>query len=144
MILIGIGLLPVVMIYWRFSSEEDAALVTDLGLILFSVFIFGLIVLFLVIRLKTRIDENEVQINFYPLLKKQVKWEDIKSVEVVNYGFVGGWGIRLWTRYGTVYNIKGRKGIAIELRNGKRFLLGTQKEAELEKVVEEVDEFSRS
>lgn len=62
--------------------------------------------------------------------------KDIKSAKVVNYGFVGGWGIRLWTAYGTVYNIKGNKGLAIELFNGEKFLIGTQKENELKIIVE--------
>ena len=65
-----------------------------------------------------------------------MSWKEIKKVEIVTYGFVGGWGIRLWTKYGTVYTIKGNKGLAIELLNGKKFLIGTQKETELNKIVE--------
>jgi hypothetical protein len=73
--------------------------------------------------------------SFFPLIKKTTNWTEIKKVEVVNYGFVGGWGIRLWTKYGTVYNIKGNKGLAIELFNGKKYLIGTQKEIELNEIV---------
>ena len=63
----------------------------------------------------------------------------MKHAEIVNYEFVGGWGIRLWTKYGTVYNTKGDKGLAIELQNGKKFLIGTQKATELSKIIEKVD-----
>lgn len=69
-------------------------------------------------------------------MRKSVEWEDVKQAKVVDYGFVGGWGIRFGTEYGTVYNIKGKKGLAIELNNGKKFLIGTQKEEELNEVLQ--------
>ena len=64
-----------------------------------------------------------------------MKWYEIEKADVVNYGFVGGWGIRPWTKYGTVYNIRGNKGLAIALFDGQRFVIGTQKEAELKKIL---------
>lgn len=76
--------------------------------------------------------------SFFPFVRKKVNWNEIKNIEVINYGFVGGWGIRLWTKYGTVYNMKGNKGLAIELNNGKKFLIGTQKETELRKFMEKM------
>ncbi|WP_253187464.1 hypothetical protein [Mangrovimonas sp. DI 80] len=82
-------------------------------------------------KLTTRINKSGIEMSFFPFVKKTTKWSDIKTAQVINYGFVGGWGIRLWTKYGTVYNMKGNKGLAIELLNGKKFLIGTQKEAEL-------------
>jgi hypothetical protein len=93
--------------------------------------VFGIIAFIASMRLKTEIDQNHIKIHFYPLLKKQFKWSEIKHVEVVNYGFVGGWGVRFWPKYGTIYNIKGNKGLAIELLNGKKLVIGTQKESEL-------------
>jgi hypothetical protein len=77
--------------------------------------------------------------HFFPFVKKRIDWKDVKSAEVLDYGFVGGWGIRLWTAYGTVYNVKGTKGIAIELLNGKKFLIGTQKETELREILEKIN-----
>ena len=109
---------------------------SDFGLIIFCLFIFGLIIMFWFMRLKTEIDQNEVRMSFLPFVKKRVNWKEIKNIEIVNYGFIGGWGIRLWTKYGTVYNTKGNKGLAIELLSGKKFLIGTQKETELNKIVE--------
>ena len=108
---------------------------SDFGLIIFAVFVFSLIAMFWFMRLKTEIDQDEIRMNFFPFVKKRVNWKEIKNAEIVNYGFVGGWGIRLGTQYGTVYNMKGNKGLAIELVNGKKFLIGTQKETELNKIV---------
>lgn len=140
MILILIVILSILGIYKQLVLGEQFGdnPMSDVGLIIFSILVFSLIVLFLIMKLKTSIDKNGIQMNFFPFVKKRVEWNEIKNIKVVNYGFVGGWGIRLWTEYGTVYNIKGNKGIAIELKNGKKFLIGTQKETELNNVVEEM------
>jgi len=137
LILIGIGLLPIYGIYKQLILGEQFGdnPMSDLGLIIFTVFVFGLIAMFWYMRMRTEIDQNEIRMSFFPFVKKRVKWKEIKNAEVVNYGFVGGWGIRLWTKYGTVYNIKGNKGLAIELLNGKKFLIGTQKETELSEII---------
>jgi hypothetical protein len=137
LLLIGIGILPIIGIYKQFIIGEDfgSKPMNDTGLIIFSLFVFGLIALFWCMRLKTEIDTKEIRMRFFPFAKKRIAWKDVKSSEVVNYGFVGGWGIRLWTSYGTVYNVKGDKGIAIELSNGKKLLIGTQKEAELKEFI---------
>ncbi|MGB5385379.1 MAG: phosphoethanolamine transferase domain-containing protein [Eudoraea sp.] len=137
LILIGIGLLPIYGIYKQLILGEQFGdnPMSDLGLIIFTVFVFGLIAMFWYMRMITEIDQNEIRMSFFPFVKKRVKWKEIKNAEVVNYGFVGGWGIRLWTKYGTVYNTKGNKGLAIELLNGKKFLIGTQKETELSEII---------
>jgi hypothetical protein len=142
LILIPIGVLPVVGIFQQLILGEEFGdnPMSNFGLILFAVFVFALLGLFLMMRLKTEIDQNEIRMSFIPFVKKRIKWTEIKKAEVVNYGFVGGWGIRLSIEYGTVYNIKGNMGLAIELRNGKRFVIGTQREEELRKIVEEAIE----
>ena len=138
LILIGVGILPILGVYKQFILGEKFGdkPMSDLALIIFCVFTFGLIAMFGFMRLKTEIDQNEIRMSFFPFVKKRVNWNEIKNAEVVNYGFVGGWGIRLWTKYGTVYNMKGNKGLAIELHNGKKFLIGTQKETELKIIVD--------
>ena len=138
LILIPIGVLPIFGIYKQIilGKQFGDKPMSNFGLIIFSVFICSLIGLFLIMKLKTSIDKDGIRMNFFPFTKKSVEWNEIKSAQVVNYGFVGGWGIRLWTKYGTVYNMRGNKGLAIELKNGKKFLIGTQKETELNNVVE--------
>ena len=79
------------------------------------------------IQLKTKITPKSIHIHFFPLVRKKIDWEEVANAEVVDYGFVGGWGIRLFTSYGTVYNIRGRFGLALELKSGKKLLIGTQK-----------------
>ena len=136
-ILIGIGIIPINGIYKQLLLGEPFGNnpTSDVGLILFCLFIFSLLILFLALRLKTDIDENEIRVQFFPFFKRQVAWKEIKSAKIVNYGFVGGWGIRLGTKYGTVYNTTGNKGLAVELLSGKKFLIGTQKETELNEIL---------
>ena len=134
--LLGIGILPVFGIYKQLIVGEKFGdkPMTDSGIIIFCVFIFSIIAMFWFIRLKTEIDKEEIRIHFFPFVKKRISWREIKSVEIVKYGFVG-FGIRFWTKYGTVYNTKGNIGLAIELLNGEKYLVGTQKENELKGII---------
>ncbi len=139
-ILIGIGIWTIFGIYKQLFLGENFGNtpMSDLGIIIFSLFIFGLIAMFWFMRLKTEIDQKGIRMSFFPFVRKRVSWKEIQSAEVLNYGFVGGWGIRLWTKHGTVYNTKGNIGLEIELTNGKKFVIGTQKEIEMSKVIADI------
>lgn len=139
LLLLGIGFLPIYAIYNQIflGNKFGDNPMSNLGLILFSLFIFFFIFFFYSLKLKTIISTNEISFRFIPFNSKKVKWKEIASIEVINYGFVGGWGIRYGTKYGTVYNVSGKKGLAIKLKNNKRFVIGTQKSIELEKVINE-------
>ncbi len=107
---------------------------TNLG----ALILIGISLLFLVLRLITTIDEGGIKFRFFPFVKREYQWHEIASARVVDYGFVGGWGIRLFTSYGTVYNVKGSKGLAVELKDGKKFCLGTQRPEELQKILSSI------
>lgn len=104
---------------------------TDRPLILLGLILVSIAILFLIIRLEFRVNATFIQYEFFPFVKKDFLWQEIDTAEVIDYGFVGGWGIRLWTKYGTVYNVKGSKGLYVKLKNGKSFVVGTQKSDEL-------------
>ena len=112
------------VLFTKELTDKDNMLVVIAILLVVNGFIF-------LVHLKTHIDHSGIKMNFFPLKSKFVVWENIKSISVVNYGFVGGWGIRLWTKFGTVYNVKGKIGLSIKLVNGDQFLIGTQKPEEL-------------
>jgi len=139
-LLVGIGCLPIKGIYQQLILGENFGSnpMSNTGLIVFSVFVYLLIAFFYFLQLKTKITSEEISFTFFPLASKKVKWEDVSEAKIVNYGFVGGWGIRLWTPFGTVYNTKGKIGLAIELKDGSKFLIGTQKETELKNVLKEI------
>lgn len=99
----------------------------------------AVIFLFLAIELKTDLDTSGLRMHFFPFVKKRAGWDEVQEARIVDYGFVGGWGIRLWTRYGTVYNIRGSKGLAITLKSGRKFLVGTQKPETMKQFLENVN-----
>lgn len=108
---------------------------SNLGLVILLVFSLGLFLFFQMMCLQTRIDSEGISMHLRPLSKKRIPWSSVKTAEVLDYGFVGGWGIRLNTQYGTVYNIRGKTGLALTLTNGKKLLIGTQKEHQLSQVI---------
>lgn len=48
-------------------------------------------------RLKAEINEKEIKMRFFPFVSKRISREEVKSAEIVNYGFVG-YGIRLGSK----------------------------------------------
>ncbi len=125
-ILLGIAVFPSVMLLWRWTMPT-------LYLSLFGV---GLLVFFASLRMHTKITEDEINVRYFPFLNKRFLWTDIKKAEILDYGFVGGWGIRLWTDYGTVYNVGGSKGLFIQT-GGKAYVIGSQKHDELKASLQE-------
>jgi hypothetical protein len=123
-----------VFITWEDIANHDSI---TLGLTLWGTVIVTLAILGMVWfwKLTTRIDNYGITIKC-PFVHKKVNWDEIEKLEVLDYGFIGGWGIRIGTKYGTAYNTSGSKGMAVVLKNGKKFLIGTQKEEELKKIVE--------
>ena|ERR1043166_9025303 len=57
-------------------------------------------------------------------LTKRVLLGEIASARVVRTSILEGWGIH-YTRFGWLYNGAGFDAVAITLRNGKKFCLGT-------------------
>jgi len=90
-------------------------------------------VLFLIIKLETRIDETGVYYQFFPFhfKLKRIGWDELKAVEVRKYSPImeyGGWGIRglsRKSRKGMAFNVSGNMGIQLVLKDGGKLLLGT-------------------
>ena len=139
LILIGLGTIAVYgVIKQLFLGEQFGSKpMSNSGIIIFALCVFGFIYFIRYITLITKINEDGIKMRFVPFVKKSIKWSELESVKIVNYGFVG-YGVRLGSKYGTVYNINGNKGLVIELKNGKKFMIGTQKEAELKNRLEKM------
>jgi len=104
----------------------------DLVVILIGIIPVGAFLLFRYLTLETLIDENGVNYRFKPFQKKfkTIRKEDIDTFEVKKYNPLleyGGWGIRTGSfRKGTAYNVSGNMGALFVMKNGKKFMLGTQ------------------
>ena len=105
--------------------------ISNTGMIIFAVSMAAFLLFFFLLKLNTTIDQQGIKMSFFPLTKKEISWDQIETTEVINYGFVGGWGIRYFTKYGTVYNTKGNMGLLITLKEGEQFVIGTQRPDEL-------------
>jgi len=138
-LLIAILLIPIYGIYQQiylgipFGNNP----MPDFGLIVFLVFMLGIIGFIGMIQMNTKIDAESIKLDFFPFSRKEINWEDIESAQVINYGFAGGWGIRMGSKYETIYNTSGSKGLALRLKNGTQLCIGTQKDTELEVLIEE-------
>lgn len=125
---------PVIILYKKITSNA-----ADSGSLSALVVLFLVIALFVMLQMKTVVTDQNIQLVYFPFVWKTINLSEIETMKVINYGFVGGWGIRLWTSYGTVYNVRGNKGLHIKLKNGKQLVIGTQKPQELEKVVAQLN-----
>ena len=75
--------------------------------------------------LTVRIAEGRVQLHFGPgWPRKSWPLEDIAAVEVTRTSFVDGWGVHR-TRRGWLYNVSGYDAVALELKDGRTVLVGT-------------------
>ncbi|MBK0371022.1 hypothetical protein [Flavobacterium agrisoli] len=133
LILIAVGLIPLYGLYKQiylgvpFGDKP----MSNSGLVLYSLGTFAVISIFIFSALTTQINSKTIHFGFMPFISKSLHWNEVASASIVKYGFVG-YGIRISSSYGMVYNVKGNKGLSIQLKNGKRYLIGTQKETELQ------------
>ena len=103
-----------------------------------------IVILFWIVRLQTKIDANGINARFFPLkiYKRQYKWNEISQCYVRRYSpfqEYGGWGVR-GTKNAKAYNVSGNMGIQIITRDRKKFLIGTKKPDEAEKVIKRYQE----
>jgi hypothetical protein len=87
------------------------------------------------LKLQTSITKDEIRISYPPLAKKQIRWSEVEKAQIVKYSPFIGYGLRIWTPYGTVYNVKGNRGLSLILKNGKKYMVGTQRHRELDDLI---------
>ena len=121
---------------WFTDSPKDLV-----GTIVLLVLMIGLPVLFLQMRLKTRINEEGIYVRFIPFHFKEqfYPWDSIESAQVRTYSALmeyGGWGIKYGSNgQGKVYNVLGNQGLQLVFKSGEKILIGTQKPAEIQAAV---------
>jgi hypothetical protein len=93
----------------------------------------GVILLLYKMKLTTKVDSHRLHIVFSPLRRRDIPLSNIAHWEARTYNPIrdyGGWGIRLGRR-GWAYNVSGDQGVELELTNGKKLLIGSQRPEEL-------------
>lgn len=99
--------------------------------------------LFLKMKLKTRIYEIGIEYQFYPFnfSYKTIKWTEIDKCYLRKYNAIsefGGWGLKFsfFGKNGKSYTTKGNIGLQLILKSGKKILIGTQKKEELQRTLD--------
>lgn len=84
-----------------------------------------LVCLVLFYKLRITIEDETLCASFGPgIIRKRVRLGEIVACEPVRIRWWYGWGIHL-TPYGWLYNVSGFDAVAITLRDGRKFALGT-------------------
>jgi hypothetical protein len=84
-----------------------------------------LVCLVLFYRLKITIDDENLCASFGPgVIRKTVRLAHVIGCEPIRIRWWYGWGIHL-TPGGWLYNVSGFDAVAITLRDGRKFALGT-------------------
>jgi hypothetical protein len=135
------------MIRYEHTQRGTVLLVTFLGAVLFLLaldrlvpaargLLLGLIGIlgmcgFLFSSLTIQITDRVLRWQFGPgFIRKEVPLAEIESVEVTETTFLQGWGIHRTSR-GWLYNVSGFRAVALRLKSGKTFLLGTDEPGRL-------------
>jgi hypothetical protein len=116
---------------WGNKPVSDAQLIlTTLGV---TVVVLASGVLLRAMRLEVEVQDDCLFIRFVPFVRRQVLWSDLKSLTAREYNPLrdyGGWGIR-YGRHGKALNVSGNRGVQLELKNGEKLLIGSQRADEL-------------
>lgn len=129
----------IVMLLTFWLGENDPAKKQELLVaLLVSVGIeLSILALIFSMSLRTRVDDKGVTFSFKPFLRdRHYTWAEIDRVWVRKYKPIaeyGGWGFKggFRKKMGKAYNVWGDKGLQLQLKDGKRILIGTQKHEEL-------------
>ncbi|MFN8339360.1 MAG: hypothetical protein U0T36_10100 [Saprospiraceae bacterium] len=82
--------------------------------------------LFWNLKLTTTIDQNTITLELERFTSKIIHLSNVVDYKIIEYHFVGfGW--RIGTPYGTVYNCSGNQGVQLILDDGKSIMLGSQR-----------------
>lgn len=136
------AMVPIGIYIKEHLENPDNFSITELiGIIFIILLVSGFIFFF---KLTTRIDEKGIHYKFFPFhwSLKTIKWNAIENAYVRTYNPLseyGGWGIKggsFWNKSkGKAINVSGDIGIQLILENGKKLLIGTQKEEEAKNII---------
>lgn len=90
------------------------------------------------LKLTTEVSPNGVLVRFFPMFRQNISLSQIGSHYVRVYRPIleyGGWGVRYGLK-GKAYNVRGNRGVQLELVRGERLLIGSQRAEELAQAIE--------
>ena len=132
---------PILIIVQEYTKENTKITTNQLVLTLLGILVSALLIF--IFKLTTRIDEKGIHYQFFPFQfkLKLISWNEITRAYIRIYdpiGEYGGWGLKGgWSKSkGKAINVSGDIGIQLELKTGKKLLIGTQKKEEATQVLQ--------
>ncbi len=137
-LVLSVSTLPAILLVAFVPDEEEIWV----KIVVISILVLTMSLIF-IIRLETEITKDGIRYKFWPFHPKprMIRYDDIQKIEVRKYeplSEYGGWGIK-GTSKNRAYNVSGNIGIQIELKSGKKLLLGTNKKEEAETIVRRIE-----
>ncbi|MCK3683374.1 hypothetical protein [Maribellus sp. YY47] len=140
-IVIAIMLGMVVLGYWfirlGYSRRNGVdEIFSDSSFIVTAMVFFIVLIVVVIInsvsRLRTKIQIDGIYVSYFPFKRK---WLKISASDIFSYRLrrfrayreYGGYGIRDRRRKGKAYIISGQTGLQLQLKDGKRILIGTHR-----------------
>jgi hypothetical protein len=112
------SLLAIILIVSGFAALSHREIPLVVSIIL-------LVCLVLFYKLRITIEDETLCASFGPgIIRKRVRLAEIVGCEPIRIRWWYGWGIHL-TPFGWLYNVSGLDAVAITLRAGRKFALGT-------------------
>ncbi|MBV8488579.1 MAG: hypothetical protein JO161_09900 [Planctomycetaceae bacterium] len=116
---------------WSFEFTLSLVLVVTLPFLL----VFGLL------QMTTEVTPNEVRVSFgwIPIYRRAVAITSIQRHRVVEFRPIadhGGWGIRTGRDGERVFSARGNQGVRLELADGSKLIIGSQRSEELAESIE--------
>jgi hypothetical protein len=94
------------------------------------------LVISLFVTLTVEVDGAALTCRFGPgLFRKRIALEDIVRATPVTNPWIIGWGIRWYPGCCWVWNISGLQAVELDLKNGRKFRVGTDEPAALVEAV---------
>jgi len=116
-----------------FANKDIPNWALGLGIFL----LLGLIASFSSLKLETQVNQEGVKVSFGILANETWSWSEIKKVQLISFSFQG-FGKRKSPKYGTVLSTGGKQGLAIEMKNGKKWLIDVHDQKELAQVLKQL------
>jgi len=107
-----------------------------------SILSVAALVAFLFGSLTVVVTDERVTASLGPgLIRKSFRIEEIRDARAVRNHWYYGWGLRL-TPAGWMFNVSGFAAVEIELKNGRRFRIGTDEPEQLLAAIKQAAQFS--
>jgi len=144
---------------WGDNPMDNLSLII-IAISVTMIIIAALVVLWIV-RLELVISTTDVSVKYFPFHRsfRKFSWNEISKASVIKINPLryGGWGMRTGSGFGLrvgldgmkltnflysrrlIYTISGKYVLLLELKNGKKVMIGTRKEKELEAVIYKIE-----